>query len=95
MYRPSKPSSFEGDIPMAGDGSDYHRGAMDIAEQTATYNLVMALTKWGSLYTAAGVFFFTLLFCTHTGFLGSLASALVLIAAGTFLLRSKPDAAAH
>ncbi|MDZ4380278.1 MAG: aa3-type cytochrome c oxidase subunit IV [Parvibaculum sp.] len=80
---------------MAEDTSDYHRGAMDIAEQTATYNLIMALTKWGSLYTAAGILFFTLLFCTGAGFMGSVVATLVLIVAGTLLLRSKPDAGAH
>ena len=77
-------------------GSDYQRGTMDIAEQTSTFHLVMGLTKWGSLVIAAGVLFFTLLFCTHTGFLGSLAYTAVLVLAGIFFLRSKPDdAGAH
>ena len=31
------------------------RGAMDIAEQNATFHLVMGMTKWGSLVIAAGV----------------------------------------
>lgn len=78
---------------MAGNHSDYHRGGMDIAEQTATFHLVMGITKWGSLTIAAGVLFFTLLFCTHTGFMGSAISALVLVAAGVLLLRDKPDTA--
>ena len=80
---------------MAGHGSDYQRGHMDIAEQAATFNLVMGMTKWGSLVIAAGVLFFALLFCTHTGFLGSAAYTGVLLVAGFVLLRSKPDAAAH
>jgi len=80
-------------IPMAGD---YHRGEMDIAEQNATFHLVMGMTKWGSLVLAAGVLFFTLLFCTHTGFLGSAAWTLVLLVAGFVMLRSKPEGdAAH
>jgi membrane protein implicated in regulation of membrane protease activity len=79
---------------MAGDHSDYQRGDMDIAEQTATFHLVMGLTKWGSLAIAAGVLFFTLLFCTQTGFLGSAAFTLVLIVAGVLMLRSKPEEAA-
>lgn len=78
---------------MAGPGSDYQRGHMDIAEQASTYELVMSLTKWGSLVTATGILFFTLLFCTHTGFLGSAISAAVLATLGIFFLRSKPDAA--
>jgi hypothetical protein len=78
---------------MAGHDSDYQRGGMDIAEQTATFHLVMGMTKWGSLAIAAGVLFFSLLFCTQTGFLGSAAWTLVLIVAGVVMLRSKPEAA--
>ena len=79
---------------MAGHDSDYQRGGMDIAEQTATFNLVMGLTKWGSLYAAAILLFFVLLFCTHIGFMGSAIWAVVVAVAGTLLLRDKP-AAAH
>ena len=78
---------------MAGHGDDYQRGHMNIAEQAATFNLVMAMTKWGSLALAAGVLFFTLLFCTATGFMGSAIATLVVIAAGVFFLRAKPEAA--
>ena len=78
---------------MAGNNSDYQRGGMDIAEQTATFHLVMGMTKWGSLVIAAGVLFFSLLFCTHTGFLGSAAFTAVLVVAGVLLLRDKPGAA--
>jgi len=81
--------------PMAGASSDYQRGNMDIAEQVSTFHLVMGMTKWGSLYIAAGVFFFALLFCTHTGFVGSAISAIVLLVVGTLLLREKKTAAAH
>lgn len=80
---------------MAGTPSDYQRGNMDIAEQTSTFHLVMGLTKWGSLYISAALLFFTLLFCTHTGFVGSAISAVVMVALGTLLLRDKKDAAAH
>ena len=78
---------------MAGHDSDYQRGNMDIAEQNATFHLVMGMTKWGSLAIAAGVLFFSLLFCTHTGFVGSAAWTLVLIVGGIVMLRSKPEAA--
>jgi len=81
---------------MAGKASDYQRGAMDIAEQTATFELVMGMTKWGSLAIAAGVLFFSLLFCTHTGFMGSAGTTLAMIVVGIFMLRDKPQAeAAH
>ena len=81
---------------MAGPGSDYQRGHMDIAEQAATFNLVMGMTKWGSLVLASGVLFFTLLFCTATGFMGSAIATLVVLALGVLFLRAKPEpAAAH
>jgi hypothetical protein len=80
---------------MAGNNSDYQRGGMDIAEQTATFDLVMGMTKWASLAIASGVLFFALLFCTHTGFVGSAAFTAVLIVAGVVMLRDKPEAAAH
>lgn len=78
---------------MAGASSDYQRGGMDIAEQTATFNLVMGMTKWGSLYISAALLFFVLLFCTHTGFAGSAISAVVMVVLGTLLLRDKKTAA--
>lgn len=68
---------------------DYHRGEMDISEQEATYVAMMALTKWGSLAIVVAITFFTLLFCTAAGFLGSLVTAVVLTAAGIFFLRDK------
>jgi hypothetical protein len=80
---------------MAGPSSDYHRGEMDIAEQTATFHLVMGMTKWGSLVIASALLFVVLLFCTHTGFIGSALGGVVLLVAGITLLREKPAAAAH
>ncbi len=80
---------------MAGTPSDYQRGNMDIAEQTATFQLVMGLTKWGSLYISSTLLFFILLFCTHTGFAGSAIAAVAMAVLGTFLLREKKAVAAH
>lgn len=79
---------------MAGD-SDYHRGDMNIAEQSATYELVMGMTKWGSLAISSGLFFFVLLFCTKTGFFGSAISAVVMLVIGIVLLRAPKADAAH
>lgn len=80
---------------MAGSASDYTRGEMDIAEQTATFKLVMGLTKWGSLYIGAFLFMLVLWFCVPTaGFFVGLISAAVMIVLGTILLREKP-AASH
>lgn len=74
---------------MAGPASDYHRGEMDISEQTSTYKLVMGMTKWGSLATAVVVLFFTLLFCTDAGFLGSAFVSVVVTVIGVLVLREK------
>ncbi|WP_374471542.1 aa3-type cytochrome c oxidase subunit IV [Phenylobacterium sp.] len=78
---------------MADATHDYHRGEMDISEQTATYSLVMGMTKWGSLAVAALILWLSLWFCTDAGFLGATVAAVVLIAAGVFFLRNKGDAA--
>ena len=79
---------------MAGPSSDYQRGAMDISEQAATFQLVMGMTKWGSLAVAAGVLFLVLWFCTSAGFMGALAGAVVLSVLGILFLRESP-APAH
>jgi hypothetical protein len=78
---------------MADQASDYHRGEMNISEQAATFSLVMGLTKWGSLVIAALLFFLTLWFCTKTGFLGALISAVVAAGVGVLVLRDKAGAA--
>lgn len=77
---------------MAEQASDYHRGDMDISEQVSTFKLVMGLTKWGSLITAVVILFFTLLFCTPTGFLGSLVASIVVLAIGIAVLRDRGEA---
>lgn len=77
---------------MAQPSSDYHRGEMDIQEQSATYDAFMGMTKWGSLIISAGLLFFTLLFCTDAGFLGSLVSTVVVSVIGFVLLRGRKDA---
>jgi len=76
---------------MANQSSDYHRGEMDIHEQVQTYAFVMALTKWGSLATAAGILFLVLWFCTPAGFVGALAAAVVMIGLGVIFLRDRGE----
>jgi hypothetical protein len=78
---------------MAGPASDYHRGEMDIQEQVSTFNLVMGMTKWGSLILAAFLLFIVIWFCTPAGFVSGFISGAVLLALGIVLLRSKPEAA--
>ncbi|ATC33179.1 aa3-type cytochrome c oxidase subunit IV [Caulobacter vibrioides] len=72
---------------MAGD---YHRGEMDIHEQAATYDAFGKMTKWGSLAIAVLLLFFTLLFCTPAGFIGSGIASVVLLVLGVVLLKEKP-----
>jgi hypothetical protein len=74
---------------MAGPASDYHRGEMDIAEQRSTYHLIMAYTKWGSLYLGAAILLLVVWFCTDAGFMSGLISAIVLIVIGTLVMREK------
>ena len=74
---------------MAGDSSDYQRGAMDIAEQTSTFHLVMGMTKWGSLIIAVGIVFFVMWFYPRGGFLPAAISAFVLLVVGILALRDK------
>ena len=80
---------------MAGPASDYTRGEMDIAEQTSTFNLVMGMTKWGSLYISAFLLLLVLWFCVPAaGFFTGAVAAVAMVVLGTFFLRAKP-AAAH
>lgn len=72
---------------MADHASSYHRGEMDIHEQVSTFNLVMGMTKWGSLALASLLLFLVLWFCTGTGFLGALLTGVVVLAIGIFVLR--------
>lgn len=78
---------------MAGSASHYRRGEMDIQEQESTFQLVMGITKWGSLVLAAFLLFLVLWFCTPAGFVSGFVSGAVLLGLGIVLLRSKPEAA--
>jgi len=83
---------------MAGAASEQnqHRDAMDIAEQAATFAMFNAMTKWGSLFVGTLILFLTLWFCTGAGFGGAAITAVVVVALGVSLLRSRSEAeAAH
>ena len=79
---------------MAGSAHDHVRGEMDIAEQVSTFAFFNTLTKWGSLAIGALILFLALWFCTGAGFGGAAITAVIVIALGVFLLRSKSEAAA-
>ena len=68
---------------------DYTRGTMDIREQSATFNIFIGLTKWGSLFTAALLLFLAVWFGTEAGFFTAALSAFLLVVAGLFLLKKK------
>ena len=71
--------------------SEYHRGDMDIHEQSATYHLFVMMAKWGSLALAALLIFLVLAFCTPTSFLGALGVGVIVAVAGFFVLREHGD----
>ncbi len=72
---------------MAGNASDYHRGEQDVAEQVATFKLIMGITKWGCLLLAAGLLALVLWFCTNAGFMAGAISGGVVLVLGILLLR--------
>ncbi len=77
---------------MAEHAVDHHRGDMDIAEQKATFEGFIGMTKWGSLATAVGILFFALIFAARAGFFQALGAAVVVTVVGVLLLREKKSA---
>lgn len=75
---------------MAEPAGDYHRGEMDIHEQSSTYTAFLGMTKWGCLALAVGLVFFIMLFCTKAGFLGAAAAAFILLVVGIVAFTMKP-----
>lgn len=78
---------------MAEHGADHSHGQMDISEQSASFDLFVRFTKWGSLAVAVVVLWAVLMFCTTTGFVGAVVASLVLLAVGVYILREKPQPA--
>ena len=74
---------------MATHGGDYTRGEMIIEEHEKTYDGFLKMTKWGSLYLAVLLVMLVLWFCTPTGFIGAVISAVVLTVIGTLVLSEK------
>lgn len=74
------------------DNHEYHRGEMNISEQAATYHWFMGLSKWGSMFLAALLALLVFWFCTPLGFFPGAIAFVVVLAAGWFLLRDKPEA---
>lgn len=72
---------------MAGKASDYHHGDQDVAEQVATFRLIMNITKWVCLLLASGLLALVLWFCTGAGFMAGAISGGVVLVLGALLLR--------
>ena len=82
-----------GRFPLAEHStSAYHRGDMDIHEQSATYSAVYGMIKWCSLALAASLTGLVIWFCTPAGFFPGFVVALIITVLGVFGLRSKPGA---
>lgn len=78
--------------PADADAQAYQRGSMEINEQSATWDIFMGLTKWGSLGVAVLVLFLTQWFRPGGGFLVALVSAVVVLAVGFVSLKSAKPA---
>jgi thiamine transporter ThiT len=70
---------------------DHHPGDQDISEQVTTFSDFGKAIKWGSLAIAVLVLTLVLWFCVGAGFFTGAISGLVLLFAGVFFLRSKPQ----
>ena len=74
--------------PDALGHDDYVRGSQRIDEQASTFSLFMGLAKWGSLLTAATLVFLVLWFQPGGSFIGGAITAVVVLVAGFFFLKS-------
>ena len=72
--------------PAAHD--DYVHGSQEISEQTSTFHAFLGLTKWGSLIIAALLMFLTIWFQPGGSFIGGAITAVVMLVAGYFFLKS-------
>ena len=67
---------------------DYVRGSMEISEQQSTFDLFINLAKWGSLLTAATLVLLVMWFQPGGSFIGGAITAVVVLVAGFFFLKS-------
>jgi xanthine/uracil/vitamin C permease (AzgA family) len=67
---------------------DYVRGSQEISEQESTFGAFVGLTKWGSLIISASLLFLTIWFQPGGAFIPAAISAVVLLVAGFFMMKS-------
>ena len=70
--------------------NEYHQGDQDISENKAMYGAFMTVSKWSSLWLAAGIVALTVWFCTDQGFIPGAISAVVILIVGYVALRKRP-----
>ena len=66
----------------------YVRGSQEISEQASTFHAFIGMSKWGSLGIAAVLMFLTLAFQPGGSLVGGAITAVVILVAGWFLLKS-------
>ena len=66
----------------------YVRGSQEISEQASTFHAFIGRSKWGSLGIAAVLMFLTLAFQPGGSLVGGAITAVVILVAGWFLLKS-------
>lgn len=77
------------DPHFASDAHDpYVRGSQHIEEQASTFALFINLAKWGSLLTAATLVLLVMWFQPGGSFIGGAITAVVVLVAGFFFLKS-------
>lgn len=70
--------------------SAYKRGSADITQHTGTYDGFMAVSKWGALFIAVGVLFFSAWLASPLSFFSAgFVSFVLLVAGGWWLLNDK------
>ena len=78
---------------MTDSVHEYQPGDQNIADQLATYSLFGKMMKWGSLAVAVLLVTLVLWFCVNAGFVSGLVAGLIVLSAGVYFLRSKPEPA--
>jgi len=71
----------------ASDGPVELGAKMDYAEHAKTYSVFLALTKYGTLATAALLIAMAFGFFTSAGFISATILFILLVAVGAFILR--------
>jgi hypothetical protein len=75
--------------PESHDAHDaYVHGSQEISEQKSTFDAFVGMSKWGSLLIASAVLFLVMWFQPGGSFIGGVISAVVVLVAGYFILKS-------